>query len=92
MTEYLKPSPYSSDVGDLIGKLPSELTRSELEALGHPTSFPRAIRAKCMDCVYSSSEVAKCIHHSCPLWPFRMGRNPFHARSRVAMEEGKEPT
>ena len=43
----------------------------------------KAIRAKCLDCVCGSeAEVRKCPVVDCSLWPFRFGRNPFHARSR----------
>ena len=33
---YTKISPYQADGGEIIGKRPSELTREELEDLGHP--------------------------------------------------------
>jgi len=36
----------------------------------------KAIRAKCLDCAYSASEVLYCTAYKCPLWPFRLGRNP----------------
>lgn len=36
----------------------------------------KAIRAKCLDCVYNSQEVLKCTSYKCPLWPFRLGKNP----------------
>ncbi len=40
----------------------------------------KAIRAKCLDCVcFQPSEVRKCPAKECPLWPFRMGRNPNRA-------------
>lgn len=80
---YLKPSPYEADAGYLIGKQPTELPKPDLRALGHPESPIKAIRAKCIDCSGGSeSEVRKCVQHSCPLWPMRMGRNPFHGRAK----------
>jgi hypothetical protein len=37
-----------------------------------------AIRAKCLDCCcWQPGEVAQCTAVHCPLWPFRMGDNPF---------------
>lgn len=79
---YTKISPYQADGGEIIGKRPSELTREELEDLGHPQSPVKAIRAKCRDCVYSDTEVMKCVQYTCPLWPMRLGKNVFHTRAR----------
>lgn len=37
----------------------------------------RAIRAKCLDCcAFSSKEVKLCRSYSCPLWQYRLGKNP----------------
>lgn len=37
----------------------------------------KAIRAKCLDCSGKSpSEVRKCESNDCPLFPYRMGKNP----------------
>lgn len=80
---YLEPSPYESDGGENIGKSPRSLSKAELQALGHPESPIKAIRAKCLDCVgQQPSEVRKCTATGCPLWPFRMGRSPFHGRAK----------
>ena len=37
----------------------------------------KAIRAKCLDCAYTSPEVALCPCTDCPLYPFRFGKNPY---------------
>lgn len=80
---YLQASPYEADAGEKIGLDPGKLSKSELEALGHPKSYPKIIRAKCLDCAGGqAAEVRKCPAHDCPLWPYRMGRNPFHARAK----------
>ena len=79
---YTQVSPYSADDGELIGKVPANVSTDDLRALGHPTSPNKAIRAKCRDCVGSDVEIRKCVQHSCPLWPMRMGRNPFHGRAK----------
>jgi hypothetical protein len=43
-----------------------------------PKSPGKAIRAKCLDCCcYQPGEVKACPAETCPLWPFRMGHNPF---------------
>jgi hypothetical protein len=40
----------------------------------------RAIRAKCIDCSGGSKpEVKHCPITDCPLWPYRMGKNPARA-------------
>lgn len=56
------------------------------------TTPKNAIRAHCVDCMGGmTAEIRRCTSHDCALYPFRMGENPFHARSkhRVA-ENGQE--
>ena len=49
----------------------------------------KAIRAKCMDCCYDQREEVKlCPAKDCPLWPFRLGKNPNRARNMT--DEQKE--
>ncbi len=37
----------------------------------------KAIRAKCLECACKRpSEVRKCESYECPLFPYRMGKNP----------------
>ena len=39
----------------------------------------KVIREKCLDCcVQQHGEVRQCHITTCPLWPYRMGNNPFH--------------
>ena len=41
----------------------------------------RAIRLKCYECsCYQSNEVRDCIVTNCPLYPFRLGKNPFRKK------------
>ena len=49
-------------------------------------SFPKghstldAIRRKCIDCTAGfAPAISGCEMIDCALWPFRMGKNPFHA-------------
>ena len=71
--------------GEKVGKLPSFVGTDKLRALGHPETPLRAIRAKCVDCSGGSlSEARKCTVVGCPLWPMRMGKNPFYGKSRPA--------
>ena len=45
------------------------------------TSPIKAIRAKCLDCSCNQiNEVKLCPIENCPLYPFRMGKNPFSTR------------
>lgn len=45
------------------------------------TNVLRAIRLKCYDCsCYQSNEVRDCIVTDCPLYPFRLGKNPFRKK------------
>ena len=78
---FLHVSPIPTDAGEIIAKSPAEISLADLRTLGHPESPIKAIRAKCRDCVYSDAEIRKCVQTGCPLWPFRMGRNPFHGKA-----------
>lgn len=61
-----------------------------LETENKITSPLKAIRAKCLDCVcYQNNEVKLCPSENCPLYPFRMGKNPFR-KPRELSEEQKE--
>ncbi|MEZ5902559.1 MAG: hypothetical protein R3D88_04510 [Alphaproteobacteria bacterium] len=49
----------------------------------------KIIRKKCLDCCAGQhSEVRICHITACPLWPYRMGKNPFHERRMT--DEQKE--
>lgn len=82
---FLEPSPYADDGGENIGIDPRLLSVSDLRDLGHPESYPKIIRAKCLDCCGGQpSEVRKCVAVDCSLWPARMGVNPFHRKGGAA--------
>lgn len=83
---YLEPSPARADGGHHVGRLPGTIELRELRDLGHPESPTRAIRAKCIDCSGGSdTEARKCVAVGCPLWPFRMGSNPFRPVSEAQL-------
>jgi hypothetical protein len=66
--------------GETEGLDAREIPRTLLEELGHSqTPLLRVIRAKCLDCSQSASEVRRCTAVDCSLWPYRMGTNPFRA-------------
>lgn len=52
----------------------------------------KAIREKCLDCCMGQhSEVRSCHIADCALWPYRMGKNPFHVR-RMTNEQKQAAT
>ena len=52
-------------------------TAAKKNTLETPQTAIKAIRAKCLDCSGgSSSEVKACELAHCPLYKFRLGRNP----------------
>lgn len=64
--------------GETQGRDPRRLSLKSLKEIGHePIPVLKAIRAKCLDCSHTVSEVSRCTSVDCALWPFRMGKNPF---------------
>lgn len=52
------------------------------------TNPTKVIRAKCLDCSCGNPyEVAKCPVERCPLWPWRMGKNPYRKGPSEAQRE-----
>lgn len=60
---------------------PREMSAADLAKLGMDRiSRGAAIRAKCLQCMCGSAkEVLLCGSGNCPLWPFRMGTDPWRA-------------
>ena len=73
--------------GETEGLEPREMSRSLLVEIGH-SQMPllKVIRAKCLDCSHTASEVRRCIAVDCDLWPYRMGTNPFRAERSEAQK------
>lgn len=47
-----------------------------------------AIRDKCLDCCcYDKNEVKLCTAKNCPLWEFRLGKNPYRKRKEMSEEQ-----
>ena len=61
------------------GADPRSIATATLRAAGHePGSLLGVICEKCLDCcVGQAAEVRKCTAFGCPLWPYRLGQNPF---------------
>jgi hypothetical protein len=73
--------------GETEGLEPREMPRSPLEEIGHlQMALLKVIRAKCLDCSYTASEVRRCTAVHCALWPYRMGTNPFRAERSDAQK------
>lgn len=52
------------------------------------TNPVKAIRAHCLECsAGSTAEVKACPVTRCPLFPFRLGKNPFRQRKELTEEE-----
>ncbi|MGA2775652.1 MAG: hypothetical protein ABSE81_06295 [Candidatus Omnitrophota bacterium] len=54
----------------------------------------KAIRAKCLDCSgFQPSEVRRCESEDCPLFPYRLGKNPNRVGiKKLGYSDEKEPT
>lgn len=72
----------SSRNAETFGADPRKVRVEALRAAGHEKSpLTSVIRAKCLDCCGGQpSEVRMCVAVDCPLWPYRMGNNPFTGR------------
>ena len=72
--------------GSTEGKKPSLLSKDNFEALGHGKLSPlKAIRAHCVECSGDSpAEARMCVTATCPLWPYRLGKNPFRAPRKMS--------
>jgi hypothetical protein len=82
--QYLEVSDKEADGGKKVGANPLAISKPLLFALDCPTSPISAIRAFCVECSGgNATEARKCTAVMCPLWAFRMGTNPFHAKAKV---------
>ena len=60
------------------------------QAVKENTNVLRAIRLKCLDCsCFQLGEVRDCLITTCPLYPFRLGKNPFRKRE-LSEDEKRE--
>ena len=53
-----------------------------------PVSPLKAIRANCLECNSTAHEVKLCPIITCPLYPFRFGKNPY--TKRVMTDEQRQ--
>jgi hypothetical protein len=82
------PGIEADEHGDPVGMNPRQIDQADLRAAGHlPMPVLKAIRAKCVDCYCGSpGEIRNCIVTSCPLWPYRMGSNPWRSPKVLSPE------
>jgi len=76
-----------------FGRDPREMSPADLSGAGHERiSRGKAMRLKCLDCCNDSpTEVRLCTAVDCPLWPFRMGTDPWRAPvSDARREHGRQ--
>ena len=71
-----------SEGGLQVGRDPRSLPETDWRTAGLPRrTLAEAVRAKCLDyCGGQLREVRFCLALTCPLWPFRMGTDPFRGR------------
>lgn len=69
----------------MVGETPDEAADRIIAKYRSKARSPTAaIRSHCVECMGGQvREVARCTARmTCCLWPFRMGRNPFHGRAK----------
>lgn len=87
----LETSPYEADGGYPIGRDPREISATKFQGAGiEGMPLLKVIRAKCSDCCCGNTgEVRRCVAVNCPLWPYRMGTNPFRSVNLTDEERAK---
>lgn len=64
---------------------PDDISLDVLRELHPGGRVLRAVRAKCVDCCCGQlAEIRRCTAYRCPLWPYRMGSNPFYGAGGAA--------
>ena len=51
------------------------------------TNPVKAIRAFCLECVETYNDVKNCTSPNCPLYAFRMGKNPYRTKREYTAEQ-----
>jgi len=74
--------------GTVVGQDPRRLSTDELRELGHRGKpLLQAMRRRCIDCCGGKKdEVRRCTAVACPLWPYRMGTDPWHPQAKPSAE------
>ena len=61
-------------------RLVARLSATLEEPLSDGIREYRDLRRHCLACAANSAEVRRCAIINCPLWPYRMGRNPHNPK------------
>ena len=87
--ELVEVSSSGEDGERVVGRDPRLVSVEAYAACGHVGLSPmKVIRGKCLDCCGGSAgEVRKCTATGCPLWPYRMGENPFRAVREMSEDQ-----
>jgi len=74
---------------ECVGRDPRKMSVKDLTDCGHiGKPLLKVIRAKCLDCCCGQvQEVPSCVAVSCPLWPYRMTKNPFREKRSLSDEQ-----
>src|SRR4051812_36638566 len=82
--------PEPSEGGLQVGRDPRTIPEVDWRAADLPfRTLAEAARAKCLDCCGGQlREVRFCLALTCPLWPFRMGTDPFRGMRGRCPENG----
>ncbi len=81
--EDMAPVESEADTERLDGEVKEDYDRSL-----YATNPVKAIRLKCRDCMSDqTSEIRKCPIPTCPLYPFRFGKNPFYGAREKTPEQ-----
>jgi hypothetical protein len=80
-----------SEGGLEVGRDPRSVPETDWQRAGLPLrTLAEAARAKCLDCCGGQlREVRFCLALTCPLWPFRMGTDPFRGTRGRGPENGR---
>ena len=71
------PTKERLDPEHTVTVIAAENETEDRKILARHLTFPKAIRAKCLDCSGNSpSQVRTCLCPECPLYPFRFGCRP----------------
>jgi hypothetical protein len=63
-------------------------TEDVRDSFDSPKNPVKVIRMKCRDCTNNSvAEIDNCTVKSCPLYPWRMGKNPYRIKKVMTEEQ-----
>lgn len=84
IVEYDERDPKTIPVEDLVALARTCNSKENMEVVYRNRIRNRntAIRAFCVMCIGGPKKVRACADVDCPIWPFRLGNNPFRRRAK----------